>query len=361
MSVTTRDKGDSMKNSTSKGLERLDQAYALSWYNRLSAWVDGSRLPNGLVYALIPVLWILVALLAQRLDGSGSIRDWEPISFVAISQIAYIFFIIQFLDKLALKALTEFKSALTVEAEAYPRLERLISTLPARTTRIATALFGLVGILLIILSISGNLDSTVAPSSGYFGVVIALTMLFLWFSNGLFVYHTYHQLSVVNYIFTHLTEVHPFHQRELFAFSTFSAQTGIAIVIVTPLWIIFDPGIVSLVVSIIFAILGLIAFISPLFGVHNMLEREKDRLLDENAREVETTIETLMIEIKKPQPEGLKLADQRLTSLERARSQIERISTWPWRIETLRQMLAAVILPIIIWLLQYLLAQILSG
>jgi hypothetical protein len=350
-----------MKNNSDMHLNRLRRTYAPSWYNRFSAWVDASRLPNGLVYALIPVLWILLAWLAQRLDGSGSIRDWEPISFVAISQIAYIFFIIQLLDKLALKALTAFKPALNIEAEAYPALERLISTLPARMTLIATALFGLVGILLVVVALSGNLDSTVAPSSGYFGVVIGLTMLFLWFTNGLFVYHTYHQLSVVNYIFTHLTEVHPFHQRELFAFSTFSAQTGIAIVIVTPLWIVFDPGVVSLVVSIIFAILGLIAFISPLIGVHSILEKEKDRLLDENAREVEKTIETLMVEMKKSQPEGLALADQRLTSLEKARSQIERISTWPWRIETLRQMLAAVILPLIIWLLQYLLAQILSG
>lgn len=306
------------------------------------------------------MLWILLGFLAQRLDGSGTLRDWEPISFVAISQIGYILFINQFLDKLALIALADFKPALNIEDEQYPALQRLISTLPARTTFFVTSLFGLVGIFLIVVAMSGNLDSAVASSPGYFGVVVALTMLLLWFGNGLYVYHTIHQLSVVNYIYTHLTKVHPFHQKELFAFSTFSAQTGFAVVIVTPLWIVFDPGFVSLVISIVFAFIGLIAFISPLIGVHNILEKEKDRFLDDNAKEVEKTIEALMVEIKKKQPEGLALADQRLTSLEKARSQIARISTWPWKIDTLRQILAAVFLPLIIWLLQYYLAQVLS-
>jgi hypothetical protein len=350
-----------MKNASDKTLKRLEQTYRLSWYNRFSARVDRSRLPNWLIYTLIPVLWILICLLAQRLDGSGTLRDWEPISFVAIAQIGYILFINQVLDKLALLALADFKPALNIEDEKYPLLQRLISTMPARTTFIVTFSFGFVGIFLIFVAMSGNLDSSVAPSSGYFGIVIALTMLFLWFGNGLFVYHTYHQLSVVNYIYTNLTKVHPFHQKELFAFSTFSAQTGIAFVIVTPLWIILDPGIVSLVISIVFALLGLIAFISPLIGVHNILNNEKDRLLDDNAKEVEKTIERLMDVMKNDQPEGLELVDQKLTSLEKARIQIDRISTWPWKIETLRQILAAVFLPLIIWLLQFFLAQALSG
>jgi hypothetical protein len=50
-----------------------------------------------------------------------------------------------------------------------------------------------------------------------------------------------------------------------------------------------------------------------------------------------------------------------LTTLKKARDQIETISTWPWKIETLRQVIAAIFLPLIIWLLQYFLAQALAG
>lgn len=342
-------------------LDRLAQNYNPSWYDRFSNWVDKSRLPNWLIYLLTSAFLILLGMLAQKLDGSGTIRDWEPISFVAISQIGYILFINQFLDTLALRALDAFKPALNIREEMYPSLQRLISTLPSGRTLIVTFLFGIVGVFLILGALSTGLDSTITMGRNLFGLVIAFSMLILWIANGLFVYHTYHQLSVVNYIFTHLTTVHPFHQRELFAFSGFSAQTGFAIVLITPLWIVFDPGFVSLVTSVVFALFGFIAFFLPLIGVHNILAQEKDRLLDENAKEMERTIERLMIEMRGQQLEALELSDQKLSSLEKARLQIERISTWPWKIETLRQVLAAVLLPLIIWLLQFFLAQALTG
>jgi hypothetical protein len=39
-------------------------------------------------------------------------------------------------------------------------------------------------------------------------------------------------------------------------------------------------------------------------------------------------------------------------ALECGRSAIERIPTWPWRPETLRSVTAALILPVVIWLVQ---------
>jgi hypothetical protein len=343
-------------------IDRLMKAYSPSWYDRFSDWVDRRKLPSWLLYLSFPILWILLGILLQQLEGSGTIRDWDPISLVAISQIGYILFINQFLDKRALKALEDFKPALNLEAEMYPRLQRLISTLPARRTLVVTILFGMLGVLMVLAAVSAvELYSPVTVDRGPFGIVIALTMLMLWASNELFVYHTFHQLSVVNYIYTQLTTVHPFHQRELFAFSGFSAQTGIAFVIITPLWIVFDPGVTSLVISTVFALFGFIAFLSPLIGVHNILAKEKDRLVDENATQLEKTIDRLMMELKRDDPEGLELFDRSLTTLKKAQEQIEAISTWPWKIETLRKVIAAIFLPLIIWLLQYFLAQALTG
>ena len=71
-------------------LDRLAQNYNPSWYDRFSNWVDKSRLPNWLIYLLSPAFLILLGMLAQKLDGSGTLRDWEPISFVAISQSGYL-------------------------------------------------------------------------------------------------------------------------------------------------------------------------------------------------------------------------------------------------------------------------------
>ncbi len=42
-----------------------------------------------------------------------------------------------------------------------------------------------------------------------------------------------------------------------------------------------------------------------------------------------------------------------LAALERGRTAIERIPTWPWRPETLRSVVAALVLPVVIGLFQY--------
>jgi hypothetical protein len=52
-----------------------------------------------------------------------------------------------------------------------------------------------------------------------------------------------------------------------------------------------------------------------------------------------------MMALQKEKPEGLEFVEKSLTSLKKARDQIENISTWPWRIETLRQIVAAIFLP----------------
>lgn len=342
--------------------DRHRHTYAPSWFDRLSAWINTRKTPSWLIYLLIPFIWLLATALAQWLNGGIAILDWDPITFVAIFQIGYMLFIIQFLDKQALQALDEVKPALGIESEDYPDLQRLISTLPARPTILVSFLSGMIGLLLVVVALSGtDLDSTISVTKDLFGIAVATTMTVLWVTNGLFVYHTYHQLNVTHYILTNLVVVHPFYQRELFSFSSFSAKTAIAIVLLTPLWIVFDPGSVSLVISILFAVFGLIAFLSPLIGVHNILVREKEKLRDENAKQFEKSISRLMTTLQQEELEGLDQMDKSLTSLKKAREQIEAISTWPWRIETLRQILAAIFLPIIIWLLQYFLSRALGS
>ena len=102
---------------------------------------------------------------------------------------------------------------------------------------------------------------------------------------------------------------------------------------------------------------GLFAFIFPLIGVHRMLVKEKDRLLDENGKQVEKTIASLTAKLETNEGDDLNIIDQSLSSLEKARLQIERISTWPWKAETFRQLITAIILPTLIWFIQYWLSK----
>jgi hypothetical protein len=238
----------------------------------------------------------------------------------------------------------------------------LISTLPSRGALIAgvaSTAFAATLILVSLLSVQG-IDSSVAFGPTPLGIYSMAVFALLWLVNGIFVHHTIHQLRAVNHIYTNLTQVHPFHQRELYAFSGLTARTSIGIVLTTPAWILFDPGFVSLSISLTFTALALVVFITPLLGIHRLLKDEKDRLLDENARQTEQAISRLTGQLEGGHYEGLEGVDQALTSLEKARQQIERISTWPWRTETLRQVIVAIVLPLLIWLIQYFMAQYLA-
>jgi hypothetical protein len=351
----------------SEGVEvrprRLLEAYSSSWYDRFSDWVAQQKIPGWLIYLLFPLIWILLAFLIQALEGSGTIRDWEPIFYISIAQIAYFLYVIQLLDKLALSALDEFRPALNIDAEHYPALQRLISTMPARNALLSSVLLGSATGLFLLLDISSGRNSI--PYTVQIGsltsYVLPITSIVVWAVNGLFIYHTFHQLGVVSYIYTNLTTVHPFRQRELFAFSRFSAQTAIAIILLNPLWIILDPGVVSLVASTIFVLIGLIAFYLPLAGVHGLLVQEKNSLLSENARLIELVVDRLTAELSAEEPNGLETIDLSLTNLSRAKAEIEAISTWPWRAETIRQLFGAILLPLIIWLIQFFLAQVLTS
>lgn len=335
------------------------KAYKPSWFDRLSAWADQLPVPYGLVYLLLSLLLLAISVVAQAIEDSDSLSSLDPFLFIISGQIWFVFTIMHYLDKYALKALNEFKPALKIEERDFPELQKLLSTLPAGRTLLACFGFMSFALALIFVSqFSGEVTgSTVSFSNSPAGYFMMANFLLLWLINGLFVYHTVHQLRAVSFLYTNLTEVYPFRQRELYAFSGFSARTGISILLLTPLWIIFDPGLTSLTISIAFALFGLIAFLSPLSGIHRILEQEKDQLLDKNAEQMEETIFSLMSQLRSGNLEDIDQLDKALTSLEKVRGQIERISTWPWRMDLLKQMIAAVFLPILIWLIQYFLSQ----
>ncbi|NIM95664.1 MAG: hypothetical protein GTO18_18345 [Anaerolineales bacterium] len=111
----------------------------------------------------------------------------------------------------------------------------------------------------------------------------------------------------------------------------------------------------------IFAILGIIAFISPLLGVHNLLNEKKQHLLDESSKQIEIAITTMFSQIEVEGLDSISGNDRTLTTLEKAHETIDKISTWPWQAETLRRVLAALSLPLAIWLIQYFLGQWLSS
>jgi hypothetical protein len=127
------------------------------------------------------------------------------------------------------------------------------------------------------------------------------------------------------------------------------------------MWIIIDPGLITMGINISFAFLAIFMFVSPLIGVRRLLKAQKDQLINESAQKKEILIQDLFSRIDRSDLSQVENLENALSSLEMAESQIKKISTWPWQTDTLRQMIGALLLPITIWIIQFFLNQLLSN
>jgi hypothetical protein len=344
-----------------KGLLEL---YPPSWFDRLLEGIDRLPGPRWVVFPLVGLVLFALGVLLQWLEKSGTVRDWHPTYYLTLLQMPYVCWFLDYLDRYAIQALEVFRPALTVDDVSYAALQRRISTLPSR----ATLWVNLVS-LIVVLTL-GFLTRVVGPGESPtaveftatpFGAYGLLVFTLLWLANGLLFYHTYHQLRAVHRIYTRYAAIDPFRQGPLHAFSGLSARTAIGWMLPSLPWIWLDPGLISLVLALVFASAGVLAFISPLVGVRQVLGREKRRLLEDNSRQVQAVIADLSSQLQEGSyGETFQHIDDALSGLERARRAIEEIPTWPWRAETLRQVIAALVLPVVVWLLQYVLGQLLS-
>ena len=336
----------------------MNSDFAPSWFNRISKRIDEFPIPYWLTYILYGLILYLLGILINWIQTGERFPNWEPIVYVILFQAAYFPLIIHYMDKLALRAYSEVEAIIKSSKKKLPDFKKLLTVMPAKQTWLVS-LASLLFVVLLGYVGSQQLEGASAIPIGFdlMGIFTLIVLVLLWLANGLVTYHSVRQLRVVDYLLSNFVTIHPFHQKELFTFSKLSASIGITTIIVGPLWIIFDPGITSLVISLIFAALSSIAFISPLLGAHRILELEKDRLLNQNGKHTEASLFQLEKAISKNTKADLEIINLRLSTLERARSQIDQISTWPWKLTTLRQFSAAIVVPLLIWLIQYFLSN----
>jgi hypothetical protein len=99
--------------------------------------------------------------------------------------------------------------------------------------------------------------------------------------------------------------------------------------------------------------LGVLVFILPLWGAHRQLDETKDRALEGNARSYKTAIDELHHAVSTKTLDKIDAWQTALSALDLERRHLDRLATWPWSPGALRNLLAALVLPILVWILQY--------
>lgn len=265
--------------------------------------------------------------------------------------------------KAAPKALEEYRPLLDVTDEEYADLKYRFVTIPSGLG----TLFFLIGAA--IGAAMGFSDMAIAPAADY---AFPQMRIGIWMTGSgvalLFGYQVARQLRQISAFYAIPDRIDPFNQRPLYGFSRYTARLGVLAFVVI-LLSFADPtayaaysNTVLIAYFSFFVVLILLTFYLPLSGAHRRLASEKDRLL----QEVNSHIATILARIHSAAFEQQDYQDVGgmrtvLSALREEEQIIQALSTWPWRPATIRELLSALFLPIVLVLIREVVTRLLGS
>ena len=113
----------------------------------------------------------------------------------------------------------------------------------------------------------------------------------------------------------------------------------------------------AIVFYAVFLMSALAVFILPLTDVNRYLSEEKKRLLKIVNSHLEDAFEKVREDFRANQLDDMPALQTAIDSMMREKNLLESTPTWPWAPSTIRGFLAAIFLPLFLWLLQQLLER----
>jgi len=126
----------------------------------------------------------------------------------------------------------------------------------------------------------------------------------------------------------------------------FPQKAGISYVVITAGWY-------GLAVTVSGA-----AFALPLRGMHDRLVAEKRRLQGEIGRRISTTLDQVQAAVDAEDLPAIEARNRALATLVASRDVVNRVPTWPWSSGALIGFASAILLPIVLFLVQRVLVQV---
>lgn len=334
--------------------------YTPSWIDWLTDWID--KLPGSpwFYYLGLAVVILLLQAMVMWLEGVVPVGTIHRFQVFFAGVIAFFLAMFYYLDKWAGSALEKLKQELMVGEEKYRELCFQLTTLPMWSTILASL------ILLVLNFISELITGPYLPEAfAQYSIsanILRIIYLICWILFGAFLYHTIHQLRMINHIYSNHTDINLFRMRPLYAFSNLSAFTAGSFAVIIYGFIAVNPGMqlndpVLLVWILLFIISALVAFVWPQLGMHRLQVAEQERLLDEAYMRMEKAVARLHQQVDEDDLEGMEDLNFAIASLEIEVNSIKSVRTWPWEPETLQILVTALALPLGLWFIQLILER----
>jgi hypothetical protein len=338
-------------------------AAPVSWLDWLIGRIRAAPGPSWAAYLAIFAALALLGHGASWLGGAVAPRTLNPLVVVQASFPVIALAFVEALNSVAIRSLRTLRPAMSVgDAEVGDVALDLV-----RTPRGWAVGAGLAGVAFAVASIVGGpenygLRAGVGPIMWLWALVYAAVASAIAYA---VVAHVVHQVGIVVRVHRELVRVDLFRLDPLYAFANLTSWTGISIVGA------LAYGVASLILvgGVRFSIVALAAFtavipvavavfVFPLLGLHGRIQAEKERRRAEAGEALETAVAELHLRIRSGDFERMSQLHDALAAATSAHATVSKISTWPWRPETLRGFISAVGLPILIWTITALLARV---
>lgn len=342
-----------------RGSAEPTEPYAPSWVNVVTTWFERLPGPTWIAYAGAMALAIVLPLLSagemSAVGGTFGLVYYAVLPFGALG-------LIHILDRTAGRALGSLRPMLRADDAGLAAMHYELTVAPARPAALLTLFaFG-------ITPIGYVMDPAGSGIVGY--SVPALAFRYVW--EGLItsvflvlIYHTIRQLRLIDRIHGGIEQIDLFDQGPLYAFSQLTSRTALGLIFLLAPSLFLLPsqaGASFIVITAAWYGFGVLiagaAFVLPLRGMHDRLVAEKRRHQGELGRRISATLESIALSVDAGDGTAIEARNRALATLVAARDVVNRVPTWPWSTGALTGFASALVLPIVLFLIQRVLAQV---
>lgn len=339
-------------------------------------WVDRLPGPAWAFYLLLGIGVGVAGIAIQWVEAASPVGSFDPRHIWFFGNFCYQLAMVHYIDRSAASGLASFRPLLHSEqggpagsahgAPSFASLSYQLTNLPPRGTLIATLAAAAVAIAASFSQPAADTLRTyfpaiaAAPTATVFvkaSFILQLALL------GPLTVHTLHQLALISRIYTQYARINIYQLQPLYALSLPGAFTAIGSIGYIYIWLAIrasasqSAGPIEIGLSVVFAAIAGATFALPLLGAHRRLVAEKNRRLAEASSRFEALAEELLRAIDSRRLDKMDPLNKALANLEIVQGGLRRIPTWPWQAGAVRGLLAALLLPVVVWLIQLLLGR----
>lgn len=320
--------------------------YRKSWMDYLIDRIKRLRIKPWWFYLGLLLLVSIINNVILWIDGSLKAGDIHPLftstSIYTIYGIAFY----HYLTHVAEHALHDFFPVLNESTQKEQELSYRMTMLPASWGWLALALGIVVGFFDVY---SSQYDFITTWTSYVYAVVIGVINYGTIFA---MMFLAAKQLSMVVKLHHQVSSIDLFNLAPLRAFSRLTAIAGLAVFFIGAISMVLfseitDPSLLAFYFALL--LIGVFIFVLPLISIRNRIRKEKKQKLLEVNQSIKHTLDQVSENIQAGELAKMGELNMTLSVLEKKKSILKGISSYPWSPGTLKSFFSTILLPLLIW------------